>query len=163
MEITITIIVVVFGIWLYSRVRKNQKEENTLDEIKNYRDDELTSHEKNISSTLFQMLNAIKSDLNYYYDNKEGFDKAIEEIALEVFKSGMWRIGDKQIANHFFKNNKYVEVNCDRFINEINIAAESGALFYKSSIEIDELIHNWVLKFKNDSKANYQFLKTITN
>lgn len=161
MKVIISLIVFIFGLWLYFRVRKNQKTDNIFDEIKAFSDNELTNSEKNISSTLFQMCKTINNDLSIYYDNRENFDNAIKEIAIEVFKSAMWRLGDKQIANHFFKNNKYIVVNCDKFINEINIAAQSGVLFYKSSKEIDELILTWVLKFKNDSKANYQFLKTI--
>lgn len=210
MEITITIIVLVFGIWLYSRVRENQRADNMQDEveqstpksvenlhreIKTYSDNELNILENEVSTklcTLIEETNIAPDDMATYsikkihfklgYLNEELETISLEKISLEILKIGLFRTGNNNIIIHYLENKDFMRKYSDELINDINYKIENKSFFdepnilfetvtegkyhnnrYLNTEEVNSFVQGWIIKFKDDIKANFKSYVSTVN
>ena len=115
-----TLIVIGILILLFFLFRKRNSADSTLKSIAGLNDFTLSEHEGNTATLFKQMMQVIMENPSSKSDPLMNYNAAIDNIALEVFKCGMWRLNDKNLANKYFKNPGYINVNKQKFITDVD-------------------------------------------
>lgn len=122
-------------------------------------DNTLTSAESNVALTLFKIKEEIYFNPELIELSGNMMDEAISEIALEIFKYGMWRLYDKELANHFFNNRGYVQVEKQKIIKDLNFRLCDEAFLQFSSDDVKYYVLEWVLKVRDNAKNINRILR----
>ena len=148
--------------FLFQYFNNLEKSKNNADEIikevSRYGEHELTPDEIKISNLVFKMVKVAEIEPNVMNIKEADYHGAMDEIALEIFKFGMYRLKNKELANEYFRNEGYIEVNKDKFISDFNSKIITHYFESFSQLQIEEYLLNWILRFRDDAKTINSFL-----
>lgn len=156
--ITTIIIIIAVAFLLILIFRKKGSSNETLKSIANLNDNTLSDNEKKVANIFKQIVEVVQDDPNTKYYPDLNYTATIDEIALEVFKCGMWRLKNKDLANHYFRNHGYIETNKQRFIDDANKKIDEKYFISLSKPMFEKYILDWVIEFRDMAKHVNNFL-----
>jgi hypothetical protein len=153
-----TFIIIAVVILIYFIFRKKNSAYSTLKSIEGLNDFTLSKHEGNTATLFKQIIEIVIENPSNKYDPEMNYNAAIDQIALEIFKCGMWRLNDKKLANKYFKNPSYINVNKQKFIKDVDNKLNEKYFNSAHNSTYEKFILNWVLKFRDDTKKIDNFI-----
>lgn len=156
---TTTIIIIAAIILLIFIFRKKNSADSTMRSVANLDDFTLSENEKKTANILKQTVAVLEEDPNAKFHPQMNYKGAMDEIAVEIFKCGMWRLNDKNLANKYFRNPGYIEINKQKFIDDFEKKINENFFVNHTTEMFERYILQWVLKFKNDTKQIDTFLR----
>lgn len=151
----ILIAVIILGIIFF---RKRNSMDSTLKSVANLDDHTLSSNEKRTANILRQIVGVIKEQPSAKFHPEMNYNGVIDEIATEVFKCGIWRLNDKNLANKYFQNPGYIQVNKKKFKDDLDEKINENYFVSQNDKSFEKYILFWVLKFRNETKKIDTFL-----
>lgn len=138
--------------------RKRSSANTTLKSVAGLNDFTLSEHERKTASILKQVIEVVIEDPSAKHDPQMNYNAAIDNVALEVFKCGMWQLNNKNLANKYFKNPGYINVNKQKFILDVDKKISEKYFNSASNFTFEKYTLDWVLKFRDDTKKIDNFL-----
>lgn len=127
------------------------KSDKKIEAVSKYDNNTLTEDEIQIAGVLYELKNIINDP--ELEDLIRSFGKdAIDEVSFEIFKYGMWRLLDKEYANHLFDNTGYVHAAKQKIINDINKRLLDDDFLRMERSDVQLFVLGWVLKTRDDAK-----------
>jgi len=151
----IIIAVIILILFIFKRRYKKRIMQKS---VANLDDFTLSEIEKETADILKQVILVLLDNPNAKFHPKMHFQEAMDEIATEIFKYGLWRLNDVELANRFFRNRDYIKVNKDKFIFDFDKKMEENYFELNTNIICEKYFLFWVLKYRDDSKNIDTFL-----
>ncbi|MBK0369811.1 hypothetical protein [Flavobacterium agrisoli] len=158
-SILLVLAIMYFGVQYFDNSEKSKNiADEIIKEVSRYGENELTPDELKISNLIFKMVKVAELKPNLMNIKEAHYHGAIDEISLEIFKFGMYRLKNKEMANKYFQNIGYIEVNKMKFINDFNSKISSHHFKNFTQTQVNDYLLFWILKFRDDTKSINSFL-----
>lgn len=126
--------------------------EETMESVADLDDSTLSAKEKNTAQRFKEIVQSAMADPDLIQQPDSDYSIAIKEISHEVFTYGMMRLNDPYLAGEYSRNNQYVAVNKQKFIDDAERKIKGG-FFAADDTNYEKYILGWILRIRDNTRV----------